>query len=201
MERWPHWLRRYTMEGEPSLEYHFQARREAMLTLLVERKVAEEPAINLLYGEARKQFLAGRYIRANRDDDLAQAVSLAALHLQITYGDASAATGKPGFITNGLAELVPTYMHRYWQGAEWETRVREAHAALKGKSGLIAHLLYLQRVRACPQYGATWFPACASPPPGMKFEDRSEHWIVGVTATGVSVIDLDRSVRARAVFV
>lgn len=97
VEKWPRWLEKYTHTTDDSDKssgaYKFVFKREAMATKDQERQLTDETAIKLLYGEARNNIMNGRYPIHNSVED---AISLAALQMQVNYGDFNAAKHGPG---------------------------------------------------------------------------------------------------------
>lgn len=90
--KWRRWMEKYTHSSQTSPNFKFVLKREAMCSREYERQIKDEVAIKLLYGEARNNVISGRY-PCSWDE----AVKLAALQLQITYGNFQA--GKHGTAT------------------------------------------------------------------------------------------------------
>jgi hypothetical protein len=86
VKKWRRWVEKYTHQRPDSLassKYKFVYKREAMVTVEAERRITDSSALKLLYGEARNNFMSGRYPISSVSDG----VQLASLQLQVSFGD------------------------------------------------------------------------------------------------------------------
>jgi carbonic anhydrase len=63
VQKWPRWVEKYAhiQSLENANMYKFIFKREAMVSRDMDRRVKDEVAIKLLYGEARTNIMQGRY--------------------------------------------------------------------------------------------------------------------------------------------
>lgn len=191
--KWHKWNEKYTHNPkcddpeDPVNEFYFIFKREALLSLPVEKKITDEAVLKLLYGEAHQRVLAGTYPIKVKD-----AASLAAIQSQILYGNYVKEKHPPGFIASAFKEYVPSYILKETTVEDLESKVFQQWQVYTGRSQVICRHLYLQYLRQYPFYGSTFFPACRSLPPNGFFEQRREHLLVGINSGGVQIVDLDK---------
>lgn len=187
-KKWSRWVEKYTHDSlNVSRPAEFQIRREAMVTKAQERKVIEEGCVRLLYAEAKDNVISGRYPTTIDD-----ATTLAANCLQVTLGDFDAKKMVPGTVGDLIMRLIPARLHKSKRQVDWETSVFTCYSKLKGKSQLIARMLYLQYVRQWPVYGSIFYPACRNMPPNGYFELRTDNALIAVNTEGILIVDEDK---------
>ncbi|EGD72742.1 hypothetical protein PTSG_04471 [Salpingoeca rosetta] len=120
----------------------------------VERRVLSQVALKLLFDEALFAVLHSLW-----PTQLADAVHLAGLLMQIRFGDFNPQTHVPGFLRGGLETFVPQHLlHNQLRTVEWERRIFAEHQKHKGVTDVLSlHRLFLQYCRQWPYYGATLF--------------------------------------------
>ncbi|KXS22365.1 hypothetical protein M427DRAFT_50695 [Gonapodya prolifera JEL478] len=194
---WPRWVEKYTHHPNVTpasspfsapCKFHLSFRRECLVPKAKERKVAEEAAVRLLFGEARRNVLAGRYPCAVED-----ACVLAGVQMQLRHGDFDPRKHGDGFLSDQLEEFVPRSLIERLKPSDWEARIYDNHRKYKGRSPIICRMLYLQFVRQWPFYGSAFFPCCRTVPPGGFFEYRKENWLCAVNAEGISIVDVAKN--------
>ncbi|KAI8811177.1 FERM central domain-containing protein [Cladochytrium replicatum] len=144
--KWHVWMQKYTHLPEcktathPTNRHWFVFRREALFSKTLERKVTEENAIKLFYGEAKHNVTSGRYPCTEED-----VVTLAALQLQSATGDHDSSKHYTGYLTgeNVLEQYIPAYMIKKLSRHDWEVAIFDEHLKFKGKSSAIAKLLWV----------------------------------------------------------
>ncbi|TPX43817.1 hypothetical protein SeMB42_g04568 [Synchytrium endobioticum] len=194
-QKWPRWMVKYTHFPEaedpehPINDASLVFRRNATIPKSVDRKIADDAVLRLLYGEAKENVIAGRYPCTTSD-----AVTLAGIRMQIIYGDHDGRKHGPGFITSAgsLQNMIPSPLLPRMQPEEWESLILKEHQKYNGKSAMIARMLYLQYVRQWSCYGSAWFPACREVPPGGFFEFRTQKWLLGLNAEGFVAVDQNK---------
>ncbi|KAJ3339636.1 hypothetical protein HDU93_007963 [Gonapodya sp. JEL0774] len=194
---WPRWVEKYTHHPDastasspfsPANRFHLAFRRECLIPKARERKVAEEAAVRLLFGEARRNVLSGRYSCGVEDAGV-----LAGVQMQLRHGDFDPRKHGEGFLADQLPEFIPRGLLDRLKPLDWEHRIFDNHRKYKGRSPIICRMLYLQFVRQWPFYGSAFFPCCRTVPPGGYFEYRKENWLCGVNAEGISVVDVGKN--------
>lgn len=131
---WPHLMLKYTHIPEaenPAHEvnnHYFLYRREATLTINEERNLVGDRSLQFLYGQARWNYISGRYLGGFID-----CVTLAAFQLQSANGDFNPSKMMPGYLTSErLAIYVPAYLLTKTKIAEWEQRIYAVYQSLSG---------------------------------------------------------------------
>ncbi|KAJ3109420.1 FERM domain-containing protein 8 [Phlyctochytrium planicorne] len=166
----------------------FIFRREATVSKDQEiRFNGDENVVNLLYGEAKRNVLSGRYICTPEDVAI-----LAALQIQINLGNADPLRRPAGYISRNrqfLENIVPAKMVNLKRPADWERLITDEHVRLKGTNVATARIAYLNMVRQWRCYGCSFFPVCHDPPPAGFFEFRIQKWIAGVGPEGIVVFE------------
>jgi len=194
VEKFPRYVEKYTHYTGP-VDWRFHYKREALLPKEDDRKVKDPSAIKLLYSEALYNVLYSRFPCEEEE-----AINLAALQMQIVYGDYDPEVHKPDFLVNKkfkgyfpkhILERVPilTSKSKY---AEWEEKIFKEYERHSGKPETIVELLYLQFVRQWNYYGSTFFIATSTVPPKGYFEHRTDTLYVAVNAEGIHVIQSEK---------
>ncbi|KAJ3219985.1 hypothetical protein HDU67_007718 [Dinochytrium kinnereticum] len=120
----------------------FIYRREATVSKEDELRFnGEEGIVNLLYGEAKRNVLSGRYICTPED-----AAILGALQIQINLGNFDPLRRPPGYIAKNprfLENIIPARMIHLKKPLEWEKIISDQHTRLKGTNVATARIAYL----------------------------------------------------------
>lgn len=183
-------MEKYTHASKNSLESRLIYKREAMTTVEDEKRCKDLVAIRLLYGEARKNVLSGRY-PVSVDD----ATRLAAWQLQLNYGDYSVRKHghSTSFVAQSIPGIVPEYVYRHVRANELEAKIIQHWASPDYRLPEVeAYHAFLDICREMPTYGATFFPACKNVPPSGYFERRTDHLLIGVSPYHLSIVDMDK---------
>ncbi|KNC46191.1 uncharacterized protein AMSG_00310 [Thecamonas trahens ATCC 50062] len=174
---------------EPPCKIFF--RTTALLAKPYERKFPSpgnpwHPAVvDTLWKQAHQWMLNAYYPEAKADD----AVELAALYMQIKFGDYNPKLHKVNFVP--MKKLIAPRLAKKKKDKEWFKLVQPKHAELAGKDKLICQLLYLQRVRQFKTHNATMFEAVYNYDRESMFEHPFESGVVlGVNADGLFMVDL-----------
>lgn len=139
------------LEGPPRLVF----RTAPSLTLSFERNLKDAKTVHLFYLQAAYNILYQNYVI-----DLDMSLELAGLAAQIRLGDFDASKHRPGYIASNLRRYIPAYIQNKHKKTltKWEMLIAGNHQSHRGKSLLIAEMLYLQRCRTLPYYGSIFFP-------------------------------------------
>jgi len=117
-----------------------------------------------------------------------EAVKLAGLQVQITYGDHKPGSHAVGFLTQNLKQFVPKEQFPNKKPNEWESLIFKAHATNTGKSAEDAKAEYLDCVKQWPFYGTTFYPPCKS----VGNRKLPNKVIIGVNAEGILLLKKDK---------
>ena len=105
--KWNKWNEKYTHNprcedpSDPSNDFFFVYKREALLNIKAERRTNDEAVLRLLYGEARQNILAGVYPCKVED-----AVVLAGMQTQILHGDYDRDRHQAGYLMSVEPHLI-----------------------------------------------------------------------------------------------
>jgi len=116
------------------------------------------------------------------------AIKLAAIQVQITYGDHKQPTHVVGFLSANLKQFVPKDLFPTKKPTEWETLIFKVHAQNIGKSEEEAKTEYLEIVKQWPFYGTTFYPPCRS----IGSRKIPAKVIIGVNAEGILLLKKDK---------
>ncbi|KAJ3184955.1 Krev interaction trapped protein 1 [Geranomyces variabilis] len=176
--------------SHPINRHWFVYRREASVTKDAERRYTDDATVRLLYGEAKRNVMTGRYVCT-----LSDAVALGGIMLAISAGSFDRIRHPAGFIVKNdmWKTLVPKRLHGDLKPDEWETCLQAEHAKHVGKSTEVLRIMYLELVREWACYGCSFFPCCRERPPAGFFEFRLQRWLLGVSTAGIVVMDLDKN--------
>eukprot|EP01113_Clastostelium_recurvatum_P003292 TRINITY_DN1142_c0_g1_i3.p1 TRINITY_DN1142_c0_g1~~TRINITY_DN1142_c0_g1_i3.p1 ORF type:complete len:328 (-),score=71.62 TRINITY_DN1142_c0_g1_i3:95-1078(-) len=144
-----------------------------------DREMKDTMAKHLLYIQAMHSVIESEY-----PSSADEATTLAALQVQVTYGDHNASTHVPGFLGHNLKVFIPKHLIGLKKPQEWETLVFRAHARNLGKSKEDAKTEYLDIVKQWPFYGTTFFPPCK----GIGNKKLPNKVIIGVNAEGILLL-------------
>lgn len=123
-----------------------------------EREMKDTVAREFVYLQAVHDVIHSVYNVSQED-----ALKLAGLQAQITYGKPDPSIHKPGFMTKmkEVENFVPHAMYSDRKGSDWESAILKEHA--KGFTNQDdARNRYLEIVKGFPLYGTTFFPPCKS---------------------------------------
>ncbi|KAI9001972.1 hypothetical protein BC832DRAFT_561871 [Gaertneriomyces semiglobifer] len=196
MNKWNTLVLNYTHYPEaidpnhPINRHWFVYRREATLTKRVERLVTHDPTVRLLYGEAKRNIMTGRYVCTVED-----AIILAGIQTSLVSGSYDRARHPDGYLLNNdfWKTLIPARLHDERKPGEWETAIRSEHSKHAGKEPAALRQAYLEYAREWACYGCAFFPCCKDRPPAGFFEFRLQRWQVGISTDGCVVLDQDKN--------
>ncbi|KAJ3145586.1 Krev interaction trapped protein 1 [Geranomyces michiganensis] len=176
--------------SHPINRHWFVYRREASVTKDAERRYTDDATVRLLYGEAKRNVMTGRYVCT-----LSDAVALGGIMLAISTGSFDRIRHPVGYIIkNDLWKtLLPKRLHDDLKPDEWEQCLQGEHSKHIGKSTEVLRIMYLELVREWACYGCSFFPCCRERPPAGFFEFRLQRWLLGVSTSGIVVMDLDKN--------
>ncbi|KAI8925313.1 hypothetical protein BC831DRAFT_401319 [Entophlyctis helioformis] len=135
---WNRWMMKYTHFPEadnpahPINRHWFVFRREACVSLVEESAYSRsDPVVRLLYGEAKRNVLTRRWICSP-----AEAATLAAFQLQITYGDYEEGKFPVGYLSHEsrYEQLVPMEMGQKLKPTQWEEIITKQYCQIGGLS-------------------------------------------------------------------
>ncbi|MDP2438756.1 MAG: hypothetical protein Q8P67_23680 [archaeon] len=93
-----------------------------------------------------------------------EAIKLAALQVQATYGDHNPGIHVAGFLTKSASTNIRSFVPKaLWQtkkSNDWEALILRQHSLLKGISKEDAKTEYISTIKQWQLYGTTFFPAC-----------------------------------------
>ncbi|KAH9252424.1 hypothetical protein BASA81_009625 [Batrachochytrium salamandrivorans] len=193
---WNRWMMKYTHFPEaddpshPINRHWFIYRREASVSLVEESSQKSDIVARLLYGEARRNVLTRRWTCTQAD-----AVTLAAIQLQITHGDYIREKFPHGCLLNDgrLEHLLPMDMLIKMRPNQWESSILNSYSQWQGLSSSEARNAFLETVRSWPCYGCSFFPACMELPPSGFFEYRTQNYFIGLNYSGIVIVDFDQN--------
>jgi len=148
-----------------------------------DREMQDPVARHLVYIQALYNVIESEYPSSTED-----AIKLAALQVQIVYGDHKSGTHVVGFLTQNLKQYIPKDLFTTKRPAEWEAAIFKIHAQLNGKSPENAKADYLDIVKQWPFYGTTFFPPCRAGPK----QKTPNKVIIGVNAEGILMLKKDK---------
>jgi len=144
-----------------------------------EREMGDHVAKNLVYIQALYNVVESEYPCVGDD-----AVKLAGLQMQITYGDHKTGTHVIGFLIQNLRQFVPKDLFNAKRPNDWESAIFKTHAGNVGKSAEDAKTEYLDIVKQWPFYGTTFYPPCRS----IGKQKTPNKVIIGVNAEGILLL-------------
>jgi len=138
---------------EPLKELPFAFIFKKKIFLRDDEKELQDPIAKLfVYNQALASVIESE-LPCSVDD----AIKLAGLQCQVTYGDHKSATHVVGFLTQNLKKFVPKELFTLKKPTEWESAILKAHSTNLGKSPEEAMSEYLAIVKEWPFYGTTFF--------------------------------------------
>ncbi|KAJ3184380.1 Krev interaction trapped protein 1 [Gaertneriomyces sp. JEL0708] len=196
MNKWNTLVLNYTHYPEaidpnhPINRHWFVYRREATLTKRLERLVTHDPTVRLLYGEAKRNVMTGRYVCTVED-----AIVLAGIQTSLVSGSYDRARHPDGYLINNdfWKTLIPARLHDEHKPGEWEAAIRGEHSKHVGKEPAALRQAYVEYTREWACYGCAFFPCCKDRPPAGFFEFRLQRWQIGISTDGCVVLDQDKN--------
>jgi len=146
-----------------------------------DREMKDTVAKHYIYIQALYSVIESEY-PCSVDD----ALILAGLQVQVTYGDHNPTTHIPGFLTHNLHNFIPKQLIQQKPAKEWEPLIFKAHARNTGKSADDAKGEYLDIVKLWPYYGSTFYPPCKTVSSGKT--KLPAKVIIGVNAEGILLL-------------
>ncbi|XP_071505289.1 krev interaction trapped protein 1-like [Diadema antillarum] len=185
-------LTNYNPDTERPLLY---LRRDALLTVEDERAIRDPQAIKMLFDECLLNVLKGMYPSTDTD-----AITLAGIYMQITYGDHDAKRHRAGFLNNiNLRHFIPGIkLEAKGQGSRginWAQKIVNEHRNVtqKGIRDVTKlQMMYLDLCRSFPVYGSAFFFGSAQlggSRRGQGGSQRSPAVFVGVNSRGIHLIN------------
>jgi myosin-7 len=150
-----------------------------------EREMKDPVAKHSVYIQAVYNVIESEYPCIVED-----AVRLAGLQVQITYGDHKPGSHSVGFLSQNLKQFVPKDLISSKKPSEWESLIFKAHAANTGKSAEDAKTEYLGIVKQWPFYGVTFYPPCKN----VGNRKLPSKVIIGVNSEGILLLKKDKEV-------
>jgi len=144
-----------------------------------DREMKDTVAKHLLYIQALHSVIESEYPSSPEE-----AINLASLQVQVTYGDHNASTHQIGFLSHNLKNFVPKHLMLTKRPQDWEGLIFKAHARNQGKTAEDAKTEYLDIVKLWPFYGTTFFPPCK----GIGNRKLPNKVIIGVNAEGILLL-------------
>jgi len=120
-----------------------------------ESKDYDKVAKHMLYMQALHSVIAGEYPCSVED-----AVRLAALQMQVIYGDHNPSNHVSGFFGQNVSSFIPKPLLVQKPGKEWESLIFKGHVNKKGLPAEDAENEYLCIVKAWQHYGTKYFKNC-----------------------------------------
>jgi len=144
-----------------------------------DREMKDSVAKHYLYIQALYSVIESEYPCVVDD-----ALTLAGLQVQVTYGDHNPTTHVVGFLAHNLHNFVPKALMPLKPPKEWEALIFKAHAKDMGKSADDAKGEYLDIVKLWPYYGTTFYPPCKT----VTKSKLPAKVVVGVNAEGILLL-------------
>jgi hypothetical protein len=148
-----------------------------------EREMQDLIAKHHVYIQALHSVIESEYPCSVED-----AIKLAGIQVQITYGDHKQPTHVVGFLSANLKQFVPKDLFPTKRPNEWEALIFKVHAQNVGKSEEDAKTEYLEIVKQWPFYGTTFYPPCRS----IGSKKIPAKVIIGVNAEGILLLKKDK---------
>jgi acyl-CoA-binding protein len=148
-----------------------------------EREMLDLIAKHHVYIQALHSVIESEYPCSVED-----AIKLAGLQVQITYGDHKPGNHVVGFLTANLRQFVPKDLFSQKKPSDWEALLFKAHAANSGKTEEDAKTEYLEIVKQWPFYGTTFYPPCKT----IGSKKIPNKVIIGVNAEGILLLKKDK---------
>lgn len=148
-----------------------------------EREMQDLIAKHHVYIQALHSVIESEYPCSVED-----AIKLAGIQVQITYGDHKQPTHVVGFLSANLKQFVPKDLYPTKKPNEWESLIFKVHAQNIGKSEEDAKTEYLDIVKQWPFYGTTFYPPCRS----IGSKKIPAKVIIGVNAEGILLLKKDK---------
>jgi acyl-CoA-binding protein len=148
-----------------------------------EREMLDLIAKHHVYIQALHSVIESEYPCSVED-----AIKLAGLQVQITYGDHKPGNHVVGFLTANQRQFVPKDLFSQKKPSDWEALLFKAHAANSGKTEEDAKTEYLEIVKQWPFYGTTFYPPCKT----IGSKKIPNKVIIGVNAEGILLLKKDK---------
>eukprot|EP00730_Choanoeca_flexa_P005452 TRINITY_DN11945_c0_g1_i4.p1 TRINITY_DN11945_c0_g1~~TRINITY_DN11945_c0_g1_i4.p1 ORF type:complete len:975 (+),score=239.08 TRINITY_DN11945_c0_g1_i4:1456-4380(+) len=153
---------------------HLVLKRNVFLNLQMERKVVDKAVLKLLFDQALDSYLSSEWPL-----DVNDAAHLAALLMQIRFGDHREGTHVAGFLSGALATFVPQHLLSI-RHSEWEKLIFEKHRTFRGTTDIVSlHRLFLQYCRQWPFYGSVVYKVQFLK---RKKKNKLDPWMVAINA-------------------
>ena len=118
-------------------------------------EVPQDPVeLHLLYTQAKGCVMRGKYAVTDTE-----ALLLAALTLQIDYGDHNPEKHTAGFLRNELVKYIPKHLYGLQKPEVWEKDFVATHKKMKGFTEMMSKQAYIKSCQKFRGYGYTFYPA------------------------------------------
>ena len=142
-------------------------------------EVPQDPVeLHLLYTQAKGCVLRGKYAVTDTE-----ALLLAALTLQIEYGDHNPEKHNAGFLRNELIKYIPKHLYGLQKPEVWEKDFVSTHIKMKGFTEMMSKQAYTKSCQKFRGYGYTFFQAKQS----HLAKKEPKTVFLGVNVDGVAV--------------
>ena len=142
-------------------------------------EVPQDPVeLHLLYTQAKGCVLRGKYAVTDTE-----ALLLAALTLQIEYGNHNPEKHTAGFLRNELIKYIPKHLYGLQKPEVWEKDFVSTHMKMKGFTEMMSKQAYVKSSQKFRGYGFTFFQAKQS----HLAKKEAKTIFLGVNVDGVAI--------------
>ena len=142
-------------------------------------EVPQDPVeLHLLYTQAKGCVLRGKYAVTDTE-----ALLLAALTLQIEYGNHNPEKHTAGFLRNELIKYIPKHLYGLQKPEVWEKDFVSTHMKMKGFTEMMSKQAYVKSSQKFRGYGFTFFQAKQS----HLGKKEAKTIFLGVNVDGVAI--------------
>jgi hypothetical protein len=160
-------------------------RRERLVPKRIEKAATDPASIHLLYLEA-----VGEVVNSIELVSAEDALTLAGMEMQASFGNHEASMHKKGFLTSRVSAFIPAHLlaDKAHKKRDWEVEIYEKHKELAGQDATKVELDYLTFVRKFPAYGCTYVEV-ETKKTTKPFHKVPKHVRLGVNVDGVHLQD------------
>merc|ERR1712072_1637816 len=175
------WQKKVKLSNKPFAKKGIAKHNLVFSKRLYVDKLGEVPPdpveLHLLYTQAKGCVMRGKYAVTDTESLL-----LAALTMQIEYGDYNPEKHTAGFLRNELIKYIPKHLYGLQKPEVWEKDFVVTHRKMKGFSELMSKQAYVKSCMKFRGYGFTFYVAKQT---HLKGEPKTV--FVGVNVDGVSI--------------
>eukprot|EP00792_Barthelona_sp_PAP020_P007248 TRINITY_DN3131_c1_g2_i1.p1 TRINITY_DN3131_c1_g2~~TRINITY_DN3131_c1_g2_i1.p1 ORF type:complete len:345 (-),score=110.82 TRINITY_DN3131_c1_g2_i1:312-1319(-) len=147
-----------------------------------------------VYEQSRVDVVTSKYFCSEED-----AVQLAALTVQVNFGDHRPDSHQVGLLSKKIADYVPVKLLENHTVQEWEEMILEKHKELVGVSNDEAKKQYLDICRSWPCYGCEFFPAKYQSD-GDRSEGLPKDIYLAVSVNGIQVCNMQKEIEQTFIY-